>query len=779
MRVEGHDVHLTIEGDTALAVTYLPYAKSIAGQLIRNGQSRAVRTVTPCAGVKIIVTIVNVEESTLHNAVTVGGKAGTDTTLYGYGRSHIKIVAEPSQTLFMESGVVDLGNMGTMNPARLLSCPVYYDLTTQAMADSETPKCLGEMNVKDLSSKPTKGYPFTSPAFTDPDTADGSSASVYMKKLTVGQVPASIYSGKMRLFVQAHYGKKLKESDLELYGGSYPMSLSITGTGTVSGTKMFALSCGLTGIYTDATKKHWLVQLDNGNSKVIITKLRATGAAEALRKFIMPGYDLDAVTKERVEAYILAYSAPDPDMSFSFNQAIPVDRGLSFGWHFNWSGSASDIVHVASTSTHYVSTHYSFSFGRNTAVYPDVVPPPGETEIARVERECAAEKARWNVTLATVGGGAWNNMKWGDVVAVPDYTAGNFSVMGFKFETTFGDAAPLYAFYTRDTLNVIRYTRTNSTSVSVQYELTSAPSYFYGSYKFGSGFTSTSMCGGILYGYADSGSATHKTRTSTPTIGGFSGGGADAVGESYFYNTTTTNIAMTPAPSNWIDNEYRGGGFADPPTNSVPICLTTNYSTATTYSANIHGCRHTPVPLNDGQLTLCGDESLPGIAAIYPDVIVTGTKISGTTSQSHESLFVMPFGDAEAVYTYLYLYNTVSGTSYGGTYTALGGYSYSTNLGYTNLRITGTLTVPAGDPAPYEQITRTSAATLLCNAGAMPVTPSGISAFFAGDPGGDPVHATWRTTVSAGQNAYLDGMWSPLSGFSSNVGAARAFVGWI
>jgi len=200
---------------------------------------------------------------------------------------------------------------------------------------------------------------------------DGTDETVSAKKETIFWCPASTFTGKCRLYVQALYGRPLyvpTEKDhgrptdiavgfpLRHIGGSgdRPPSLLITPyrhdakdpTEDVSEIAIMTSS----GVYLDkATGVHWLMTVYA--TGVQCHKLIPSKAAARLRKYLTTANTvLDETDKEHLEAYILSTCLPSHRSVRDFDHGVRVGGSsaliysTAYGWHWNWSGTAAVIV---------------------------------------------------------------------------------------------------------------------------------------------------------------------------------------------------------------------------------------------------------------------------------------------------------------------------------------------------------------------------------------------------------------------------------------------------
>lgn len=191
------------------------------------------------------------------------------------------------------------------------------------------------------------------------------------KKDTMFNCPASIFTGKCRLYVQALYGRPLyvpTEKDhgrptniaigfpLHYIGGAAdkPPSLLITPyrhdkEDTTEDVSEIAIMTS-SGVYLDkATGDHWLMTVYA--TAVHCYKLIPSAQAAKLRKYLTTSSTtLDEVDKEHLEAYILSTCLPSHKYFRNFDHSVRVGGSsaiiysTAYGWHWNWSGTEAVIV---------------------------------------------------------------------------------------------------------------------------------------------------------------------------------------------------------------------------------------------------------------------------------------------------------------------------------------------------------------------------------------------------------------------------------------------------
>lgn len=493
------------------------------------------------------------------------------------GHEYIRIDGPPG--IEMDSGVVDMGNMGTENPARfapgvLYATDYYTDYTdgfTKVSGDWKTnPSNASTGQVAGLLTyDPTlkgKIHPdaYTAKSFAPPPDVTDDEA-LYYKKLVTQYCPASMFTGKCRLWVQAMYGRPTKLFTHIQAGASTGRPwLKINGAVKVNDEYPLVWVDTNCGVHLDKTTgEHWFIQLSNSTGAAM--PLVASSGVETLRTRLKAHYtgdpELTAQDAEHLEAFILSDCRPDTTrrQSFNFKETKPV-WSLGYGWHWNWSGTAAAFVYteafVQSGSTEFDlkaasrSTHFrlsvTFADGKFSAA-STVISGPSD----------------WTLVPS----------QW--CVLEPDWSTGSASKLTQPRTTLFPCEATFYAYYDRDELVTCSVTIT---------EIDDAEDNFYDESSGWSGpFTvdQGSLYGGtvgMLDGY-------HKHRTAFYDKGYVAvfTCGSVTTGECYYQRAWTeevhsiTNKAMTSYPTE-ILYDYGPIPFTDTyPSGYPPYAYVTLY----------------------------------------------------------------------------------------------------------------------------------------------------------------------------------------------------------
>lgn len=388
--------------------------------------------------------------------------------------------------LAMDSGVVDLLSASFLHnntyddSSGVLYRTAYVQQVVAGPVGGITGPVIGEIKPpKSAGTAPDNGTPAKS------FIASEEKGSPYDKKRLTAIVPPSIFTGKMRMYVQALYGRHDHAEMLQLPtdGGGRPPMLYMdwskkfgTEENPVTGSVVaIDTNCG---IHTDTTTGvHTLICI-NG-TQATLYKLNPSRCAKKLRKSM-----LDPATpngdKVRIESYILSESKPDITSKVTLDIGGYAPRySFGYGWHFNYAGTCCDMVDtIVGYSGENVSTHYRLTFSKDAF-------------------------GTWSVEYEIVEGPtAWKNYRHQHVIAYPHWSYDGLQKFGINSGVQPFGNAPFYAFYIRqgfsdmDTgslsatmgseLMVSRYSATEST---VPKGATKTPAYMnhgQGNYVFGS-----------------------------------------------------------------------------------------------------------------------------------------------------------------------------------------------------------------------------------------------------------------------------------------------------
>ncbi len=449
------NLHVVIDGVTA--GTYIPFAKTMVRRLMATGMYAA-------------------EESSLtDDGFDISAKIIGD-------QRYIRIA---SGTIYLESGCVDFTTIGLLDPH-------IYDEGILYFGDKENAykKYNGLLSLGGDPSVPESSYlknKQVSLAYGMPKKPDGSRDSsrdslLVDKKLTTMFVPASMYTGKMRLYVQSLYGQKLTEWIFTMGtaedGAVLPGHLIYeTPDVTLGEGRAAPITFTMnTGIYSDSEGNYWLIELDFGT----VRKLDMPRIAVVLRNYIQSHADLKDDVKDKLEAYVLSVCRPSATFYFHITHPISYYEAMGYGWKFNWDGTFADIVTTDlvtpdNFTSYNISNHYRMSFVRD-ASKKDTTTTSGMTDAEKLAHDISFEKSRWTIDQAHVEGPTkWKNSYVYSTIAYPSWFSNELVKWGSKWGDIGGSGAPFYCLYRRNKLAVFRFSYSLGT---VDARRKSSPSYF-------------------------------------------------------------------------------------------------------------------------------------------------------------------------------------------------------------------------------------------------------------------------------------------------------------
>ena len=327
--------------------------------------------------------------------------------------------------------------------------PFYGHLKPNGQADSFSPKR--------VAAEPPN----------DPWVESTNDSALRGKKITADGCPASMFTGRTRLYVQAMYGQSLygyagastvdapeRWPDPPSLASTTPPSLNLPAYVQKDDQTSYqpVTIDTSTGVRFDpVTGKHWLINVNS--ESLAIYPLVSTAAGEKARKYLrgdpvtVKGTPLSADDIERLEAFVLAHSRPDVKNSFTIPTGLTSPRvAMGYGWHWNWSGTQANIVSSVTydqgpefdDASHLMrqameSTHYQIAL----TLGADGAWSASKT-IAEERTRWAVHRAYWCITAP----------EWADMPLTSKVTPRNTSLLKCD--------APFYVFYVRDELRVCR-----------------------------------------------------------------------------------------------------------------------------------------------------------------------------------------------------------------------------------------------------------------------------------------------------------------------------------
>lgn len=306
--------------------------------------------------------------------------------------------------------------------------------------------------------------------------------ALYAKKVMMGRCPASIFTGRTRLWVQAMYGRHDALGLLQL-AGTLPSATPAISITQANPSLWITTNSGI--YYDAATANHYLINVFHDH--VDIYPMAAEDCIEELRPFLLDP-TLPEADKERIETYILADSLPVQSKKQTVAIAATSSYSMGYGWHFNWDGDRcdivlNDIVAASGGGQENISAHYRLTFSKSV-------------------------KGIWSVERSIVEGPTrWKSLRHVEPITEPLWEEGRSLKFGAHLGPLPHGDAPFYAFYAKNELKVCRY-KAISTDHTPE-GITRTPAYFnyYNPYSIGSdevkyhgrgswsGSTTTVSCG--------------------------------------------------------------------------------------------------------------------------------------------------------------------------------------------------------------------------------------------------------------------------------------------
>lgn len=168
---------------------------------------------------------------------------------------------------------------------------------------------------------------------------------ILLKKIISGIFPASMFSGKMRLFMQALYGARAGDR-------AYPLNLEIAGESILlkysygGSTMQFGFSETKTpGIFTASDGSYWLIDISMVTGTCYITYYSITHDASVTDMVAsLKAGGLSAAETIQLESYVFAYSYINVAEPKTIVVPGALGASMAWGWKFNSSGSIASVV---------------------------------------------------------------------------------------------------------------------------------------------------------------------------------------------------------------------------------------------------------------------------------------------------------------------------------------------------------------------------------------------------------------------------------------------------
>ena len=272
------------------------------------------------------------------------------------------IIRSVSGTIYLESGFFELLSSAKCSEGTYKPAILHYNDAIDSYIHSVDLPIQGLLNVNSLTGEQLlDGYKSVSVggqnlrnSITDPcGSVYSSSTAIYtsapeeilLKKQTQNRVPASMYSGKMRLFVQSLYGSKRKDYKIRVDSAGLPIDYKLyledsNGKDVELGWE-YPYTCG---IFTSDNYLYYLLKVAATDIKIY--PLKISSSAQVLRKKLINKEVLDDDIS-KVEAYILSTAQIDSNNLKTISIIDAPSLGgetLGYGWKFSKSGKKCTIV---------------------------------------------------------------------------------------------------------------------------------------------------------------------------------------------------------------------------------------------------------------------------------------------------------------------------------------------------------------------------------------------------------------------------------------------------
>jgi len=274
--------------------------------------------------------------------------------------THISILDKDEKVceIYLESGYYDLIGVGRCTEDAYLPAILIYDPDTASYVSSIPKPLQGAVSISGnklvgeniISGSVSKSLGCIEPlaSFTDP-CGNGYGNGGYCEDLwklkdAQDKIPSSMFSGKLRLYIQSIYGSTrtdYERSGFTLVVGDQNDIGNLADYPVVEFTRGFV---GSSWIYTTENYDYFLCT-QYGNT-VIFKPLELSVCAERYKKILIENPKWDFAQKTRVEAYILAYAKVTNKNKFTLTIQGDVINGspLDYGWHTEWDGHTATVV---------------------------------------------------------------------------------------------------------------------------------------------------------------------------------------------------------------------------------------------------------------------------------------------------------------------------------------------------------------------------------------------------------------------------------------------------
>lgn len=345
-------------------------------------------------------------------------------------------------TVYLESGQIDVGSMGTTNPERFdrgfWSADLIQSVTSAVWLGYADSKTGAQKNDPKLTASQWSLSLGGSGSYADPEVEETNEA-YFEKKKCLYYVHPSNFTGRMRLFVQAIYGKK------DVNGATWKGTANYDDIPSLEydGISISSFPYSTTVLFFDSEDSSYF--LLNIGTSITATPLILPSWASSLAKIINSSIWTNE-EKTRAEAYIFAYATIDSGNSFTIpGDSITSVSAIAYGWKANWNGTKVSIVDVQTKTPidqftepdRFISRVYTINITRLNGV--------------------------WSYSTVVVEGPTeWMSLFGRSNVWVPFYDGVGRKLRRFELSTYITHSpfsAPIYCYYNHaDELVIVRYT---------------------------------------------------------------------------------------------------------------------------------------------------------------------------------------------------------------------------------------------------------------------------------------------------------------------------------
>ena len=344
------------------------------------------------------------------------------------------IIKVPKCALYLETGQLDVGNFAPQDPLR-------HTPGTWHLGDiPASTTWLGSVSLAgvQLGGAPVSGQDSASLGWSSGvvNPSLQMQNALELKKACVRYCPPSLFSGKLRLYVQSIYGARFnKDWPWEVVTTGQPY-LRHRGVGAELANKNQS-----TVLHTDVNGNYFLLSLIG--TTIRMYKLTLSPCGDSLRQYLLvPDTALTRAQRSVVEAYALADASVGQGLVLT--TAFDNLSSFAYGWAANWDGSRISIVAQgvggSGGATYYTGRTVTWSIERLSNV-----------DFSAVTDEDQQEKQRWKFNRISDGTATpWLTKAGRLYVWGPQYLEHDFKLqLGYlsSTSTTQFQNAPVHCYY--------------------------------------------------------------------------------------------------------------------------------------------------------------------------------------------------------------------------------------------------------------------------------------------------------------------------------------------